>query len=64
MREAYVVLARRAVGRGELAPDTDVEAVASVLFGMIPGYALQRLFLGFPDKETYLRGVRALLSPR
>jgi hypothetical protein len=35
-----------------------------VLFGMIPGYALQRLFLGYPDKESYLRGVRALLNRR
>jgi AcrR family transcriptional regulator len=61
MRDAFVVLARRAVERGELAPDTDVAATASALFGMIPGFALQRLFLGFPDKETYLRGVRALL---
>ncbi|MCA2213868.1 TetR/AcrR family transcriptional regulator [Jidongwangia harbinensis] len=63
MREAYVTLARRAVERGELAPDTDVEAAASVLFGLIPGFALQRLFLGHPDKDTYLRGVRALLNP-
>lgn len=61
MRDAFATLATRAVGRGELAPDTDVEATASVLFGMIPGYALQRLFIGSPDKETYLRGVRALL---
>jgi hypothetical protein len=64
IREAYVTLSRRAVERGELAPDTDVDATASVLFGMIPGYALQRLFLGYPDKESYLNGVRALLNRR
>ena len=29
---------------------------------MIPGYALQRMLVGQPDKETYLAGVRALLN--
>jgi len=63
MQSAFTVMARRAVEAGELPPDTDVEAAGAVLFGMIPGFALQRLLVGHPDKETYLRGVRSLLSP-
>jgi AcrR family transcriptional regulator len=62
MRAAFVVIARRAVEDGELPPDTDPAAVGPVLFGMIPGFALQRLLAGTPDVETYLDGVRALLS--
>ena len=62
MRTAFATMVRRAVEAGELPPDADVEAVASALFGMIPGFALQRLLVGYPDKETYLRGVRTLLN--
>lgn len=62
MRSAFTEMARRAVEAGELRPDADVEAVGAALFGMIPGYALQRLLVGRPDKETYLRGVRTLLN--
>jgi len=62
MRSAFTVVARRAVEAGELPPDADVEAVGAALFGMIPGFALQRLLVGRPDKETYLRGVRTLLN--
>jgi AcrR family transcriptional regulator len=62
LRTAFAVMARRAAEDGELPPDSDMEAVGSALFGMIPGFALQRLLVGYPDKETYLRGVRALLN--
>jgi AcrR family transcriptional regulator len=62
MRSAFTVLAGRAVEAGELPPDADVEAVGAALFGMIPGFALQRLLVGYPDKETYLSGVRTLLN--
>lgn len=61
-RSAFTVIAQLAVDAGELPPDTDVEAVGAALFGMVPGYALQRLLVGYPDKETYLRGVRTLLN--
>jgi AcrR family transcriptional regulator len=61
MRSALAELAANAARHGELAADADVDAAAAVLFGMMPGYALQRLLVGNPDKETYLRGVRALL---
>jgi AcrR family transcriptional regulator len=61
MRSAFSVFAASAVRHGELPADTDLDAVASVLFAMMPGYALQRLLVGTPDKVTYLRGLRALL---
>jgi AcrR family transcriptional regulator len=61
MREAFAAFARTAIARGELAPDTDPAAAGAVLFGMMPGYALQRLLVGAPDRVTYLAGIRALL---
>lgn len=64
MRGAFQRFAEGAVARGELPPDTDTTAVATVLFGMIPGYALQRMIVGFPDKEIYLAGIRALIGSR
>lgn len=64
MRGHFVTLARRAVETGELPPDTDVEAVGAALFGLIPGYALQRILLGQPTPQAYLEGVRSLLSAR
>ncbi|HET6531713.1 MAG TPA: TetR/AcrR family transcriptional regulator [Actinoplanes sp.] len=64
LREVFQQVARDAVRRGEVPPDADIDAVASALFAMIPGYALQRMILGFPDKETYLTGIRTLLSSR
>ncbi len=62
MRAAFRTMASRAVEHGELAPDTDVDAVGAVLFGMVPGFALQRLLIGEPDRKTYLEGVRALVE--
>jgi AcrR family transcriptional regulator len=62
MRTAFRTLARRAVEQGELPPDTDVDAVAAALFGQLPGFALQRMLIGNPDRETYAAGMRALLS--
>jgi AcrR family transcriptional regulator len=62
MRTAFAVFARNAMRRGELPPDADVDGVGAALFALMPGYALQRLLAGTPDKDTYLRGVRTLLS--
>nr|BFE67760.1 hypothetical protein GCM10020092_010610 [Actinoplanes digitatis] len=62
LRQPFLTIARRAVERGELGIGTDAEAMAAVLFGLIPGYALQRQLVGYPDKETYLAGVRTLLG--
>lgn len=62
MRAGFTTIARRAIEDGELPPDAVAESVGPVLFGLIPGYSLQRLLAGTPDVETYLDGVRALLS--
>ena len=62
MRAAFRTMARRAVETGELPPDTDLDAVAAALFGQLPGFALQRMLIGSPDRETYLAGMRALMS--
>jgi AcrR family transcriptional regulator len=62
MRDHFVRLARRAQEAGELPPDADVEAVGAVLFGMIPGYALQRVLSDGPDRKRYLDGVHTLLD--
>jgi AcrR family transcriptional regulator len=62
MREVFLILAERAAKRGELAPGSDPAAVATSLFSLIPGYALQRMIIGKPDKETYASGMRALLT--
>lgn len=61
IRETFVLIARQARDAGELPPDADTEAVGAVLFGLIPGYALQRVLIGEPDRRTYLAGVRTLL---
>ncbi|MEV4631274.1 TetR/AcrR family transcriptional regulator [Micromonospora sp. NPDC049523] len=61
-RNHFVALAERARDAGELPSDTDSEAMGAALFGLIPGYFLQRILADGPDRETYLAGVRALLA--
>jgi AcrR family transcriptional regulator len=61
-RARLTVLARRAQEAGELPPDADAEAVGAALFGLLPGFILQRVLTGVPDRPTYLAGIRALLA--
>jgi AcrR family transcriptional regulator len=61
VRGGFVELARRLRDAGHLPADTDPERVGAVLFGMIPGYVLQRLLLGDMDRERYAAGVEQLL---
>ena len=63
MREAIDIMAARAVERGELPAGSDPDAVAAVLFSLVPGYALQRMMIGKPDKATFAAGMRAVLTP-
>ncbi|MER7470607.1 MULTISPECIES: TetR/AcrR family transcriptional regulator [unclassified Micromonospora] len=63
IRRHFEALVRRAQGTGEVAADADPEAVAAALFALVPGWFLQRLLTGRPDRATYLAGVRALLAP-
>ena len=62
LRSSMRALIVHAVDTGELPADTDVDATTAVIYGMLPGYALQRMLTGVPDKATYVVGVRALLD--
>jgi AcrR family transcriptional regulator len=61
MRASFVTLARHARDRGELAPDADVAAVGATLFALVPGWAIQHLLTGEPDRRTVVAGLRALV---
>ncbi|MEV0713559.1 TetR/AcrR family transcriptional regulator [Asanoa sp. NPDC050611] len=61
MRGHFVQLATRARDAGQLPADADVEAIGAVLFGMVPGYALQRMLSAGPDAKTYSAGLRTLV---
>ncbi|WP_203710001.1 TetR/AcrR family transcriptional regulator [Asanoa siamensis] len=61
MRGHFVHLATRARDAGQLPADADVEAIGAVLFGMVPGYALQRMLSNGPDAKTYAAGLRTLV---
>ncbi|MDG4822767.1 TetR/AcrR family transcriptional regulator [Asanoa sp. WMMD1127] len=62
MRGHFVLLATRARDAGKLPADADVDAVGAVLFGMVPGYALQRILSAGPGPKAYLDGVRTLTT--
>ncbi|WBB47682.1 TetR/AcrR family transcriptional regulator [Verrucosispora sp. WMMA2044] len=62
LRGYFEVLARRAQEAGELPADADPAAVAAALFGLLPGWFLQRIITGGPDVATYLCGVRVLFG--
>jgi AcrR family transcriptional regulator len=64
LRSSMRVLIVHAVESGELPPGTDIDAAAAVCYGFLPGYALQRMLTGVPDKDTFLVGVRTLLNQR
>jgi AcrR family transcriptional regulator len=61
-RSRFVQLAEQARRTGDLPADTDTDAAGAVLFGMIPGFVLQHILTGRPDRKTYLVGIRALLG--
>ncbi|MET0424685.1 MAG: TetR/AcrR family transcriptional regulator [Actinoplanes sp.] len=62
LRDNVRTLVVHAVESGELPADTDVDAVTTAFYSLIPGFALQRILTGGPDRETYLAGVRALIG--
>jgi AcrR family transcriptional regulator len=61
LRGHFVEVARRAQADGTVDPDTDPEYIAQVLFGLIPGFILQRLILGDVTPQSYTAGLAALL---
>ena len=62
IRRHFEALVRRAQDGGEISADADPQAVAAALFGLVPGWFIQRILTGGPDRATYLAGVRALLD--
>jgi AcrR family transcriptional regulator len=62
LRASMRVLIVHAVESGELPPATNVDATTAAFYGLLPGYALQRMLTGAPDKETYMVGVRTLIN--
>ena len=62
LRSSMRALVVHAVEAGELPSEADVDATTAVLYGMLPGYALQRMLTGLPDKETYMSGLRTLVN--
>lgn len=63
LRSGFLEIARRAQADGTLDPEVAAEDVAAVMFGMIPGFVLQRLLIGDVSPATYKAGLRALLRP-
>jgi AcrR family transcriptional regulator len=61
IRSTLILVARRAVERGDLAATADPEQVGVVLFALMPGYALQRILTGGPEPEVFKAGLRTLL---
>lgn len=61
LRGLFVDYAERAGEAGMLPPGADRAAVGTALFGMVPGYIVQRTLTGAPDRATYLAGVAGLL---
>jgi AcrR family transcriptional regulator len=62
LRRHFVAVAKRAQADGTVDPDTDPEYIAQVLFGLIPGFVLQRLLLGDVTPQTFTTGFAALLK--
>jgi AcrR family transcriptional regulator len=60
IRSRFVDWARRAQAAGVVPADADPAQVGAVLFGMVPGYVLQRLLVGGVDPAGYGAGLRAL----
>ncbi|ADB34257.1 transcriptional regulator, TetR family [Kribbella flavida DSM 17836] len=62
VRNHYVTVVRRAQADGTVDPDVDADHVGQVLFGMLPGFVLQRLVLGDVTVDSYAAGITALLG--
>ena len=60
IRARYADLVRAQQRAGRLDPSEDPELVAQALFGLMPGFVLQRLLLGDVDPDSYARAVRGL----
>jgi AcrR family transcriptional regulator len=64
LRDVLVTFAERAMAAGALPADADPLAVGSVLFALLPGYAVQRVLIDEPPHEVFQAGLRTLLGDR
>ena len=62
VRSRFVEWARRAQAAGVVPAGADPGQVGAVLFGIVPGYMLQRLLVGGVDPGVYREGLRAFLA--
>ncbi|GAA3949179.1 TetR/AcrR family transcriptional regulator [Actinomadura viridis] len=62
LRAYWVAYTERCVAAGLMPPGTDVEATGKTLFGVLPGFILQRLLLGDIEPEELRRGLRAVVD--
>lgn len=61
IRDMWAEYIGRMVEAGWLPEDTDIEATAVALFGILPGFLLQQLVIGDFDPKAAVRGVATLL---
>ena len=64
LRDVMVTFAERAIAAGALPADADPLAVGSVLFALMPGYAVQRVLIDEPPHEVFQAGLRTLFPER
>jgi AcrR family transcriptional regulator len=62
VRGKFAELVRVMQGAGHVDQDADPELVAQVLFGLLPGFLVQRLILGDITPDSYADGLAALLA--
>ncbi|MEI8412678.1 MULTISPECIES: TetR/AcrR family transcriptional regulator [unclassified Kribbella] len=63
LRGHFEDVARRAQADGTVDASVDPRHIAQVLFGILPGFILQRLLIGDVSPDSYTAGLRALLHP-
>jgi AcrR family transcriptional regulator len=61
LRHRMQELVERLQAAGQFDPDADPEQVAQVLFGLMPGFVLQRVILGDITAESYANGLADLV---
>ncbi|MEU8224885.1 TetR/AcrR family transcriptional regulator [Kribbella sp. NPDC048915] len=62
LREHMEAVARRAQADGTLDPDTDPRWIAQAMFGLLPGFIIQRLLIGDVTADNFTAGLRALFG--
>jgi AcrR family transcriptional regulator len=64
LRKHFADIARRGQQNGTIDADADPEQVAQAMFGLVPGFILQRLILGDVTPEGYTAGFAALIRAK